>query len=239
MPIYYDLHIHTALSPCGDRSMTPNNIINMAMLKGLDVIAITDHNSTLNCRACIEVSKDKDIIVIPGIELQTKEEVHSICLFKNLSSLEKFQRFIDDKIPDKKNSPDFFGEQLILDKYDNIIDSESRLLMASVDVSLNKALEKVISLDGVLIPAHVDKGTFSIISNLGFIPMDLKISTIECSKSCDIQEFKSRYKYLEKYRILKNSDAHYLGDLSERDNFLDINIKSIDKIIDYLKVKKG
>lgn len=239
MRIYYDLHIHTALSPCGDRSMTPNNIVNMAMLKGLDTIAITDHNSTLNCEACIEVAKDKDIIVIPGIELQTKEEVHCICLFKNLSNLKTFQGIIDHKMIDKENRPDYFGEQLVFDKNDNIVDNEKKLLMASVDITLNKAFEEVMSLDGILIPAHVDKSTFSIISNLGFIPINLDISTIECSKRCDINELKSRFPYLDKYKIVTNSDAHYLGDLSEKENYIDVGTKNINEIIEYFKAKKG
>ncbi len=236
MKCYYDLHIHTALSPCGDRAMTPNNIINMAILKGLDIIAITDHNNTVNCKPCIEVAQDKDIIVIPGMELQTKEEVHLICLFKNLNTTEDFQKIINSKIANKYNRPDFFGRQLIFDVYDNIIGEDNRLLMTSINISINEAIKLVTEFEGIVIPAHIDKKAFSIISNLGFIPQDLDITSVEISKGTDFDKFLSSHKYLNKYNIIFNSDAHYLGKISERSNYFNLKEKRIKDLFDYFLI---
>lgn len=235
MRLFYDLHIHTALSPCGDNDMSPVNIVNMAILKGLDVIAITDHNSVKNCLPCIEVAKNQDLIVIPGMEIQTKEEVHLLCLFKNIKDALRFEDNIENHMPNKLNNPDFFGEQLVFDEKNNIIDKEERLLIASVDFSMNKVFSMVTSLNGVVIPAHLDKKNFSVISNLGFLPNDIKITTIEISKNCNRKKFISDNSYLEKYNIVTNSDAHYLGDISEAENYIEVNKKDIEAVLKFLR----
>ena len=121
MKLAVDFHIHTALSPCADKDMTPNNIVNMSILKGLDAIAITDHNSMENCEACIELSKNKDILVIPGMELQTKEEIHLLCLFKNIRSASQFQSLIYSRLKEQENIPEIFGRQFIFNKEDKIV----------------------------------------------------------------------------------------------------------------------
>lgn len=235
MRLYYDLHIHTALSPCGDNDMSPMNIVNMAILKGLDVIAITDHNSVKNCLPCIEVAKNKDIIVIPGMEIQTREEAHLLCLFKNIKEALNFEESIEDHMQNKLNNPNFFGEQLIFDKRNNIIDKEERLLITSVDFNISQIFSMVSSLDGVVIPAHLDKKNFSVISNLGFLPIDINITTIEISTKCNKQKFIDNNKYLEKYNIIINSDAHYLGDISEADNYIEVDKKDTEEIFKFLK----
>ena len=130
MKLFYDLHIHTSLSPCGDNDMSPMNIVNMAIIKGLDVIAITDHNSVKNCLAALETAKEHDILVIPGMEIQTKEEVHLLCLFRDMEAALKFAEIIDPLIPDVANNPDFFGEQIIYDVSGNVVGKEKRLLVS-------------------------------------------------------------------------------------------------------------
>ncbi len=234
MKLYYDFHIHTALSPCGNEDMSPDNIINMSLLKGLDVIAITDHNTILNCSPCIEAAQNKEILVIPGIEIQTKEEVHLVCLFKSLKTARDFYE-ITKQIPGVKNNTDFFGKQYIFDKNSNIVGEEDNLLITSIDMTINQVFSEVEDLSGVVIPAHVDKKNYSIISNLGFLPMDIDIKNIEISTKCDINKFLSENGYLRKYRIIKNSDAHYLGEISERVNYIELEDNNIESIIDYLK----
>ncbi|RKD27989.1 hypothetical protein SAMN02745883_00387 [Caminicella sporogenes DSM 14501] len=234
MKFYYDLHIHTSLSPCGDRDMTPNNIVNMALLKGLDIIAITDHNSVKNCMPCIEIAESKGLLVIPGMEIQTKEEVHLLCLFKDVYKAVEFEKSINTLIPDIKNKPEFFGEQLIFDIHDNIIGREERLLISSVDITIQQTFKKVKELDGLVIPAHIDKKNFSIISNLGFIPFDLDIKTLEISVHCNKNDLIKEYKYLKRYSFITNSDAHYLGDISERINYMQIENKTIDEVFKFL-----
>lgn len=235
MKIYYDFHIHTALSPCGNEDMNPSNIINMSLLKGLDAIAITDHNSILNCLPCIEAAENKDIIVIPGVEIQSKEEVHLLCLFKSLESAEVFYKEIIENDLKEINKVDFFGNQYIFDKNSKIVGEEEKLLITSINMTIKQINLKVKDLDGVVIPAHIDKKNYSIISNLGFIPLDLDVKTIEISNKCDVHELINKNEYLSKYRIIKNSDAHYLGDISEGLNYIEVEEKSIDSIIDKLK----
>lgn len=235
MKLFYDLHIHTSLSPCGDNDMSPMNIVNMAIIKGLDVIAITDHNSVKNCLAGLETAKEHDILVIPGMEIQTKEEVHLLCLFRDMDAALKFGEIIDPLIPDVANNPDFFGEQIVYDVNGNLVDKEKRLLVSSVSMNIDSVFSTVASLNGIVIPAHIDKRNYSIISNLGFLPFNLDVTTIELSKNANVEEFISKNKYLEKYNIIVNSDAHYLGDISEPINYLDVKTKDIDGVFDALK----
>ncbi len=235
MKIAVDFHIHTALSPCGDEDMTPNNILNMSLLKGLDAIAITDHNSVENCEACIKLSKEKNIIVIPGMELQTKEEVHLLCLFDNMQSALDFQKLIYSCLPKQENVSEIFGKQLVFNTKDEVINENKRMLINSANISINEAFDEVKKRNGFIIPAHVDKGVYSLIANLGFIPKELHIKTIEISKKCKLDKFLIVYPYLSDYQFIRNSDAHYLTDILERENFIEVKNKSIRAIFKALK----
>ena len=128
--IYYDFHIHSCLSPCGDKDMTPNNIVNMAALLGLNAIAVSDHNTVGNVRACQEVAKDVGITVIPGMEVQTAEEVHILTLYPSIEAAEKVAGEVYKKLPDIKNRPEIFGEQVFMDSGDNITGYEEKLLIS-------------------------------------------------------------------------------------------------------------
>lgn len=233
MPLYYDLHIHSALSPCGDDDMTPNNIINMAVLKGLDIIAVTDHNSTFNLPALYEVAKSNGIFLLPGIEVQTKEEVHVLCYFKKIENAMEFGEAIYRLLPDTPNNPNLFGHQYIMDSNDSITGCADKLLLSSADISINQLSELSSSYEGCAIPAHIDRTSYSIISNLGFIPDMLNISTVEISRSCSMESALSMFPYIKKMNILRSSDAHYLWDISERENCLPIDEVSISKIFSF------
>ncbi|QEK12319.1 PHP domain-containing protein [Crassaminicella thermophila] len=235
MKIAIDFHIHTALSPCADEDMTPNNIVNMSVLKGLDAIAITDHNSVENCKACMQVAQNKDIIIIPGIELQTKEEVHLICLFKDIESAIIFQKLVYNKLPNKENIPEIFGRQLLFDAQDRIISENNKMLIASVNITLNEVFYEINKLNGIVIPAHIDRSSYSLIGNLGFIPNELQIRTLEVSKNCNINKFLEKHKNLNKYQIIQSSDAHYLWDILERESYIEVATKNIDSIFEALK----
>ncbi|WZL74680.1 PHP domain-containing protein [Clostridiaceae bacterium 35-E11] len=235
MKLAVDLHIHTALSPCGDEAMTPNNIIGMSLLKGLDAIAITDHNSVENCEACLEIAHKKDIVVIPGMEVQTKEEVHLICLFRDMASAFDFQSLIYERLTHKENLPQIFGRQLVFNVRDEIIKENTKMLISSANISVNEVFDKMHKVKGVVIPAHVDKSVYSIIANLGFIPMDLAIKTLEISKLCNVEQMEKKYKNLNKYQLIRNSDAHYLRDILERESFIEVKDKTIDSILNALK----
>jgi len=234
MKVAYDLHIHSGLSPCGDNDMTPNNIVNMAYLKGLKVIAVTDHNSMLNLKAVMEVANDRGILLVPGIEVTTREEVHILCYFPTIEAGMCFQDIIFNSLPDIDNREEIFGPQLLFDREDNIIGQVHKMLLGSSKYSIDEIFTLVQEYDGAFVPAHIDKRSFSILSALGFIPHNIDIKAIEVF---NLNELKSleRLIPLEKYRILKNSDAHYLGDISEALYFMDLDSFTTKSVVDYLR----
>lgn len=229
MKYFYDLHIHSALSPCGDSDMTPNNIVNMSVLKGLDFIAVTDHNSALNLPAVFECAKDLPVIIVPGMEIETSEEVHILSLFSSIEDAFNAYEEVKKNRLGIKNKPDIFGAQTIMNENDEIIGYEDELLVTATKLSLEKTKDLVEANNGVAIPAHIDRNSYSILSNLGVIP-DIGFKTIEFSKKADFDKFR----HLD-YMYLKNSDAHYLEDIFEAENSLDIEEKSLKCLISHLK----
>ncbi|MCX7710130.1 MAG: PHP domain-containing protein [Clostridia bacterium] len=235
MKVAVDLHIHTALSPCGDNDMTPNNIANMAFLKGLDIIAITDHNSVKNCEAVINCACKKGIVVVPGMEVETKEEVHVVCLFPTLEEAKKMQEIVYSALPVRENREEIFGQQLVLDDEDNPLEQERRFLITAADISVDDVFSKVEELGGVAIPAHIDRESYSIISNLGMIPDYLNITCVEISKMCSCESFQIQHPYLDRYSFIRSSDAHYLWDILERESFIEVEELSSEGLIRALK----
>ncbi len=231
---YYDLHIHTALSPCAEEEMTPNNIVNMAMLKGLDFIAITDHNSAGNVKAVMECAEGKDIVVIPGMEVESMEEVHLLCLFPTLEAVQNMGNLVSSHLPGIKNRPEIFGEQKVYDKNDKIIGSEPKLLVTATALSLDKLKRETENMGGVIIPSHIDRNSYSILSNLGFIPRELNFTTVEISTNTKKEKLLTIYPYLEEYRAIYNSDAHCLGNISEAEYSIFLEEKSIECMLDVL-----
>lgn len=233
MRAYYDLHIHSALSPCGDEDMTPNNIVNMALLKGLDIIAVTDHNSCGNVRAVQKVAGDR-LLVIPGMEIETEEEVHILSYFSTVEQAEKMQEEIEKSIPSIKNRADIFGRQLYLNEEDEIIGEEERLLVTASGLSIEQVFERVKHHGGIAVPAHIDRTSYSIISNLGFIPENIEVSALEITEK-KREDLENKYK---DFVILTSSDAHYLGDIAEPLYYLDIINKTMADFLDKLTNKK-
>lgn len=232
--IYYDFHIHSLLSPCGDKDMTPNNIVNMAMLSGLDAIAVSDHNSIGNVRSAMEVGKACGVTIIPAMEVETAEEVHILTLYPSIDSAEEAYKEVYKSLPSIKNRPEIFGEQIYMDAEDNIVGYEDKLLISPTSLSINNLFDLVRSVGGIFIPAHVDRHSYSVLTNLGFIPDDLDIRQIEVSKYVeDLPAYLSNRPDLEKYFIFRNSDAHYLQDIAEKNSYLDI--KNISELFGGLK----
>lgn len=222
--IYYDFHIHSALSPCADADMTPNNIVNMAALSGLDAIAVTDHNSVKNVRACISAAKTWGITVIPGMEVETAEEVHILTLYPTPEAAEYAAGVVYKALPDIKNRPDIFGEQAMMNDADEIVGYEEKLLISPTSLSVEKLFSLVSECGGLFIPAHVDRHSYSVLTNLGFIPDDLDIRHIEVSKGTqDLAAYLDSRPELCGYKIFRDSDAHYLENISQREAFLEID----------------
>lgn len=227
MKLYYDFHIHSALSPCGDNDMTPNNLINMSIIKGLDAVALTDHNACENVRAAAAVAGDK-IIFIPGMEVETSEEVHIVTLFPTTDAAEEMQRILVDSSPYIPNRPEIFGNQYIMDENDEICGEIDRMLVTASGLDIYTVVAAAKDLGGIAYPAHIDRESYSVLSNLGFIPPDLDISAVEITE-------KSRTalegEYSNRYNIITSSDAHYLWDISERNHYIEVSDASVRGIL--------
>ena len=235
--LYYDLHLHSCLSPCGDDDMLPSNIVGMATLKGLDVIAVTDHNSCANCPAVMKLADAYGIIAIPGMEICTSEEVHVVCLFPTLKNAIEFSDFVHTKLTPFPNNEAIFGKQQIVDEDDNIIGNEPLLLINAVDISFDTLFNTVADYNGIIIPAHIDKNANSLISNLGFIPPNSKFTCAEIKHIGYKDKIIEDNPYLKNCRIISNSDAHYLENINEPINFFEVESNSISDILKYLSNK--
>lgn len=211
---FADFHVHTVLSPCGGITMTPLNIIQTAENKGIDILAITDHNSTENLEVILELAKDSKLEIIPGMEVESKEEVHLIALFPDLKSINSFQELIYAHLPFIKNDEEVFGPQLITDRKDEFIARVEKLLLTSVNLSLKKIVKEVRKREGIVFPAHIDKKNYSILTNLGFIPPEMDFSVLEVSKGTSCREICREFPLLKPYQLIKSSDAHYLNELT-------------------------
>ena len=217
---YYDLHIHSCLSPCGDNDMTPNNIAGMASLKGLQIIALTDHNTCKNCPAFIKACKKNGVVGIPGMELTTAEEIHLLCLFKKLENAMDFSSEVEKYMYDIKNKPDIFGEQIILDENDNICGYEEKLLINATMLDLDSAVKLAYKYNAFVCPAHIDKQSNGIIGILGSFPEKPEFSYAEISDIAKTEQLRQNYMNLANCSFLCNSDAHYLWDIHEADNYI-------------------
>lgn len=215
IPLFYDLHIHSCLSPCGDDDMTPANIAGMAAVKGLDVIALTDHNSCRNCPAAMYHGEKQGVTVIPGMELTTREEVHVICLFPALENALAFDSLVYEKLIPIPNREDIFGKQQIMDQEDRLIGTVEHLLINAISISFDDVFPLAASYGGIAYPAHVDKSSNSLLSNLGFVPPDSSFACAEFHDFKNLHRIKKEHPYFEGCRVVCCSDAHYLWDIAE------------------------
>ncbi len=227
MRVYYDFHIHTGLSPCGDKDMTPNNIVNMAMINELNAIAVTDHNTVKNARSVIEAARaiDESFLVIPGMELETAEEIHCVCLFPSFEAAMEFDRFVEGYLSPLKNRPKIFGNQHLFDSTDNIIGELDAMLIGATSLDIETAAKTVRDMGGAFYPAHIDRSSNSILANLGFISEEMSMPVVEVSKAHDGLEFLTANKRILRgvKRFVQSSDAHYLEDIAEAKQYIDIS----------------
>lgn len=205
-----DLHVHTVLSPCAGIEMIPPLIVEEAVQRGIRLIAITDHNSTANIAAVQKAARSSDLIVLPGMELQTREEVHVLCLFDGIDQAEELQSWVDQRLPNIANNIDFFGEQFIVDETGEFIRREDRLLLSSVDVTFTEAWQKVNAMDGLFIPAHINRTANGLLALLGLVPTDIPIEALEISRHITPTAAQTKYPQIRGYPLVQNGDVHYL-----------------------------
>lgn len=207
-----DLHVHTVLSPCAEVEMIPPLIVESALDNGIHLIAITDHNSSANFLAVQKAAEETPLVVLPGVELQTREEVHTLCLFDDYSQILEFQQIIDRSLPDMHNQPEHFGEQFIVDETGDFIRREDRLLLTSTQISLKEAWHIVRNIGGLFIPAHVNRKAFGLIEHLGFVPKDINVNAVEISRHISPAESLLKFPQLVGYPIIQNGDVHRLDE---------------------------
>jgi 3',5'-nucleoside bisphosphate phosphatase len=203
-----DLHIHTLLSPCGDLRMSPVNIISEAVKKGIDIIGITDHNTTRHCRLTGRIAAENGIFVMMGAEVTTREEVHCLVFFENTDKLDVFQSYLDRHLPEISNVPEIFGDQVEIDENENIVYTEQRLLTNATDISLEELEGKVHAIGGLFIPAHIDRIKNGLYGQLGLFPEGLKADALEVSRNNSRKAFAAIHGEIDAYSLITNSDAH-------------------------------
>lgn len=202
-----DLHVHTVLSPCAGVEMIPPVIVQSALNAGITLIAITDHNSVANAGAVMAAAQGTELTVLPGMELQTREEVHLLCLFDTLEQALAWQSRVDAHYPSLRNDPERIGEQYIVDETGAFIRCEDRMLIASSTLSLEQAVEGVSALGGWCIPAHVDRRAYGLIPVLGLVPPGF--DTLELSRHITPAEARQRFPQINRLPLIQNGDVHH------------------------------
>ncbi len=216
---FYDLHIHSCLSPCGDDSATPDSIAGMGELNGLQLMALTDHNTCKNCPAFFEAAKRHGILPVAGMELTTSEDIHMVCLFESLENAMDFDREVEKRLIKIPNRADIFGNQFVCDSEDNIISSVEALLINATDISIEQAPSIVESYGGICFPAHIDRTSNSVITVLGCFPIEEGFTCAELHDRKKTEEY-SALSQLNKDKLIISSDAHYLWDIKEQLDYL-------------------
>ncbi|MDR1754317.1 MAG: PHP domain-containing protein [Eubacterium sp.] len=234
--VSYDLHIHSCLSPCGADESTPSNIAGLASLLGLDVIALTDHNTAKNCPALFDAIKSlgADVLPIAGMELTTEEEIHVICLFPTLEKAMEFDEHVFKRLLPIKNNPDIYGSQYVMDGEDNIIETVEKSLINATNIGIYELKNLIYPLRGIFIPAHIERAAFSLISTLGAVPGDCGFDTLEIRSTIAVNNLKSTYPHVNNCYIVHNSDAHRLEDISLPKNRLSVKEKTVSCVLETL-----
>lgn len=225
MAAYCDLHIHSCLSPCADDDMTPWNLVGMARVKGLDVIALTDHNTALNTPEAVAAGEAYGVQVIPGMEITSREEVHILGYFSSLQDALAAGDTVYAHLPQVQNQPALFGNQIIIGPEDAPSGTLGKLLINATDLSVAEVCALVRSFGGVPVPAHINRGANGMIGALGLMPFLPEYPVVEVypGVACPAYATKGRF-------VLHSSDAHRLEDLQERTFSLDVQPTAEDVV---------
>ena len=220
---YYDFHIHSCLSPCGDDDMTPANIVGTATLAGLNIVALTDHNTAKNCPAFFKFAKKHGIVAVAGMELTTSEDIHIICLFEKLDDAMSFDKEIEKHRILVKNRPEIFGTQQILDEEDRVVGEEEFLLINATDISVENVSELVSSFGGVCFPAHIDRESNGIVAVLGSFPEEYDFNCYEIYNADSYDDYENQFPHLTSKLRLIGSDAHFLWDIRDAKDYIELD----------------
>jgi 3',5'-nucleoside bisphosphate phosphatase len=207
-----DLHIHTCLSPCAELDMHPEALVERALQSRLDIIAICDHNSSENVPFIIKAAWGKKLQVLPGMEITTSEEVHVLAVFDSPDNLAEMQSIIYRHLPGE-NDERRFGIQAIVNEKGEVEGINNKLLIGATDLPLNKVINSIHGLNGLAIAAHIDRESFSVLGQLGFIDENIKFDALEITPATGFKKARIKYRELSNYTFIISSDSHYLKDI--------------------------
>lgn len=230
----FDLHMHSCLSPCGGEDNTPANLAAMCALAGLEVVALTDHNTVGNCGAFCEAAARCGLLALPGMELTTAEEVHVVCLFSTLEGARDFGSYVRTQLPPVKNDPALFGPQVLMDGEDGVLGEETAFLAGAAAIGIYDAARLVESYGGLAYPAHIDRPSFSLLSNLGLWDGALGFPLAEVSKNCPPDLFDRPD--LKGVRHITACDAHYLDQIPDAHQFMELEERGAGLVLKWLKL---
>jgi len=219
-----DLHNHSCLSPCGSLDLSPRYLLELGAARGIKLMALTDHNSSLNCPAFAKLSRQYGIIPIFGMEATTTEEIHVLCLFTKLEASMAFNEYAYSILTPFLNNPEKTGDQVYVDEDDNIEGEVEYYLVNPIDLSIDNIGAKVLEYGGIVIPAHVDRFAFSMTSQLGVI-VDGPWSALECVRIPPVMN--GNPLNTMGYPLTTSSDAHYPEHVGRRPFILDVSVEEL------------
>lgn len=233
-----DLHLHTVASACAEPEMTPAAIVRAARELDLRIIAVTDHHSVENVEAVTRAASGAGLAVLAGMEVQTREEVHVLCLFPALAPAVEWQAWIWRHLPDLPNREDFFGPQRVVDAAGNLLGKNPRLLQTSVSLRFEEVIERAPAFGGLAIPAHVDRPRYSLMANLGMVPEGVRLAGAEISRHITAAEARARFPQLQGLGLIQSGDAHRLCEMIRKTAFL-LREPSLEEIRLALRGEEG
>ena len=192
--------------------MIPPLIVQEALEQHIDIIAITDHNASANVGSVQKAAEGTGLTVLPGMEIQSREDVHLLCLFASLADLEAWQHQVDLALPDELNPAEHLGEQFVVDEQGEYIRTEPRLLLTATKFSIEEIIELVIKLNGIVIPAHVDRPSFGLFSTLGFLADWWRFPALEISRHITREMLYQKFPSSKRLPVIQSGDVHRLSE---------------------------
>lgn len=234
-----DLHIHTVLSACAELSMGPKDIVRKALEANLDMIAVTDHNSAENVSAVLQAAASTNLTVIPGMEVYSRDEAHIVCLFESIGDVLAFQSVIYSALPEGEYDSSMFGEQIICDADEHVLGENSKLLFLPVNLNVDQIADYIVEFNGIMIPAHVDRRSHSLLRVLSFMPNNLPIYAMEIAHSYERASQAFSILKTDKYSIIRSSDAHDIDQLGKKYTWFQLERPSFSEIQKALRQQGG
>ncbi len=233
-----DLHIHTCLSPCADLLMSPKKVIARVLEQNINIIAITDHNSAENVSAVVRAAAGSRVVVYPGMEVCSSEEIHVLAIFENVRKVLDFQRLVYNHLAGE-NKPGVFGDQIIANENDEVEGYQTKLLIGATDLTLESVIDEIHQRDGLAIASHIDRDSYSVIGQLGFIPDDVRFEALELSVNISNEDARIQYRTYADHTFVRNSDAHFPDDIGKSATIFRLEAPSFNELRKALRAEEG